>query len=193
LRVRRVLDLQQQVAAAAALPGQPDRLARPDALGYPHVEGLAVERNAHGVAAVHGLQRHRQARAQVAAGRPAMRLLLREPAAALAPEQAFEEIAEAAAGSTAGEDLVEIEIGLPAAMAVTIAAGRRLHLVAGAVAAAAQLVVGGPLLRIAQRLVGLVDRLELLLGTGFLADIRVVLAREPAVRGLDLRVARAGF
>src|SRR3546814_20199359 len=78
-------------------------------------------------------------------------------------------------------------------MAVTVAAGRRLHLVAGSVAAGAQLVVGGALLRVAQRLVGLLDGLELLLRAGFLADIRVVLACQPAVRGLDLGVASTGL
>src|SRR3546814_6710176 len=83
--------------------------------------------------------------------------------AGLAPEQAFEEIAETAARPAAGEDLVEIEAFRRTAMAVTVAAGRRLHLVAGSVAAGAQLVVGGALLRVAQRLVGLVDGLELLL------------------------------
>src|SRR3546814_15226394 len=77
---------------------------------------------------------------------------------------------------------VEIEAFRRTAMAVTVAAGRRLHLVAGSVAAGAQLVVGGALLRVAQRLVGLVDGLELLLRAGFLADIRVVLACQPAVR-----------
>src|SRR3546814_9013815 len=62
LRMRGVFDFQQQVAAARALPGQPDHLPRPDALGHAHVEGLAVEPDADAVAAVYRLQRHRQAR-----------------------------------------------------------------------------------------------------------------------------------
>src|SRR5690606_29848859 len=142
LRVRGVLDLQQQVAAVRTLPGQPDHLPRPDALGHPHVEGLAIEPDADAVAAVHRLQRHRQARAQVGGPVRTARLLLREPAAALAPEQAFEEVAEAAARPATGEDLVEIEAFRRPAAAITVAAGRRLHLVAGTVAAGAQLVVG---------------------------------------------------
>src|SRR5690606_29485347 len=44
-----------------------------------------------------------------------------------------------------------------------------------------------------QRFIGLVDRLELLLGALFLADVRVVFARQPAVGGLDLGLARAGL
>src|SRR5690606_19718453 len=186
---------QQQVAAARALPGQPDHLARADALGHAHVEGLAVEPDADAVAAVHRLQRHRQARAQVGGAMRvrATRLLRVATSAGLAPEQAFEEVAETATRPAAGEDLVEVEAFRRAAMAVAVAAGRRLHLVAGAGAAGAQLVVGRALLWVAQRLVGFVDGLELLLGTGFLADIRMVLARQPPVRRLDLGVARAGL
>src|SRR5690606_32222389 len=67
------------------------------------------------------------------------------------------------------------------------------HLVAGPVTAGAELVVGGALLRIAQRLVGLVDRLELVLGAGFLADVGMVFARQPPVGALDLGLARARF
>src|SRR3546814_4875954 len=133
--MRGVFDSQQQVAAARALPGQPDHLPRPDALGHAHVEGLAVEPDADAVAAVYRLQRHRQARTQVGGAVRAARLLLRvATTAGLAPEQAFEEIAETAARPAAGEDLVEIEAFRRTAMAVTVAAGRRLHLVAGSVA-----------------------------------------------------------
>src|SRR5690606_18942543 len=57
----------------------------------------------------------------------------------------------------------------------------------------AQLVIGLAPGRIAQRLVGLVDRLELVFGAGLLADIGMVLARQPAIGGLDLRFARIGL
>src|SRR5690606_1899711 len=172
------------VAAAGALPGQPDRLARLDALGHAHVEGLAVERHPHGVAAVDGFQRHGQPRAQVAGAlslpRPRSRASMLLGKASAAPEQAFEEVAETAARTAACEDLVEIEAFRAIAMAVAVATGgRRLHLVAGAITTRAQLVVGSTLLRIAQRLVGFVDGLELLLGAGFLADVGMVLARQP--------------
>src|SRR5690606_25027412 len=111
LRVRGILDFQQQVAAARALPGQPDHLARADALGHAHVEGLAVEPDADAVAAVHRLQRHCQAGTQVGGAMRvrATRLLRVAAGAGLAPEQAFEEIAETAARPAAGEDLVEVE------------------------------------------------------------------------------------
>src|SRR5690606_18237990 len=61
------------------------------------------------------------------------------------------------------------------------------------VAAGAQLVVGLAPGGIAQRLVGLVDGLELVLGAGFLADVGMVFAREPAVGGLDLRLSGIGL
>jgi hypothetical protein len=47
------------------------------------------------------------------------------------------------------------------------------------------------LVLVAQHFVGLVDRLELFLGALFLADVGVELAREPAIGGLDLRLAGA--
>src|SRR5690606_24823573 len=69
----------------------------------------------------------------------------------------------------------------------------RRHLVAGTVATSAQLVVGLAPGGIAQRLVGLVDCLELVLGASLLADVGMIFAREPAVRGLDLRLAGVGL
>src|SRR5690606_13121021 len=106
-----------------------------------------------------------------------------------AREQALEEIAEAAAGAAAdvAEDLVEVEAG------AVEAARRRMELLAGAVAARAQLVVGRALLRVAQRLVGLAHGLELLLRVRLLAHVRVVLAGQPAVGRADLGLARAGL
>jgi len=105
-----------------------------------------------------------------------------------APEQAVEEVAEAATRSATGEYFLEVEIAGSAA----IAAGR-LHLVAGPVSTGAQLVVGLALPGIAQRLVSLVDGLELLLGPRLLADIRVEFARQPSISRLDLRLTSIGL
>src|SRR5690606_5683017 len=68
--------------------------------------------------------------------------------------------------------------------------GRRPEVFARPVAARLELVVGGALVLVAQHLVGLVDRLEALLGAGLLADVRMVPARQPAVGALDLALAR---
>src|SRR5690606_30218965 len=188
LRMSLVLDLQQQVAAIVALPGQAYRLAGADALGHTHVQLAAVEVDAHAVAAVDGLQRHRKlgpgipARLRARAGRAT------PSAGTLAREQALEEVAEAAATRAAAhvaEDLLAVEAG------AIEPARRRMELLAGTVAACAQLVVGGALLRIAQGLVGLADGLELLLGVRLLAHVRVVLAGEPAVGRADLGLAGA--
>src|SRR5690606_36890685 len=104
-------------------------------------------------------------------------------------EQAFEEIAEAPARPATGEYLVEIE----AARAGSATEPRRRHLVARAVPPRAQLVVRLAAGRVAQRLVGLVDGLEALLGAGLLAHVRLVLARQAPVGGLDFRVAGVGL
>jgi hypothetical protein len=93
-------------------------------------------------------------------------------------EQRVEEIAEA----TATE--------LPAATFV-VPARRRAEVLSLAEAAGAQLLIGVALARVLQDLVGLVDRLEALLGSRFLADVGVVLAGQPAIGGLDLRIAGA--
>src|SRR5690606_26780858 len=89
----------------------------------------------------------------------------------------------------AAEDLLDIEVG----GAASEAARRRVDLVAGPVAARAQLVVGLAPLRVAQRFIGLVDGLELVLRPRLLADVGVVLAREATVGGLDLGLAGAGL
>jgi hypothetical protein len=102
-----------------------------------------------------------------------------------AAEQRLEEIARvevgaeraAAAEAAARPAAAELEAGIPVR--------RRLELLAG-LPVAAHLVVGGPLLRIPQDLVGLVDLLEALLGVGGLAHVRVVLAGELAVGLLDV-------
>jgi len=58
---------------------------------------------------------------------------------------------------------------------------RTLELVAGPVAAGAQLVVGLAARRVLERLVGFVDRLDFLLGVAFLADVGMVFARKPTI------------
>ncbi len=172
-----------------ALPCQADHLARTDALGHAHVQLLAVDGDAQAVAAVGRFQRDRQLGAGVAVGCVALaaEARARTGTATLAREQAFEEVAEAAVGATTAEYFLEIETAGAAVVR------RHVELLARAIALRAQLVVGCALFRIAQRLVGLVDRLELVFGPGLLADVRVVLACQPAVGGLDLRLARARF
>src|SRR5690606_24959915 len=101
-----------------------------------------------------------------------------------------EEVAEAAAATEVG---LEAEAAIAVAEAGAAEIRRRPEVVAGTIAARLQLVVGGALLLVAQHLVGLVDRLEALLGAGFLADVRVVLARQPAVGALDLALAGRRF
>src|SRR5690606_3119568 len=188
-RMRCVLDLQQQVAALPALARQADHLPRADPARDLDLKRPAVDRDAHRPAAVYGFHGHGQARAGIAArriaeARPAPLLLC------LAAEQAFEEVAEAAVAAPA-EDFFVVEPG--AAAIAAEAARRRMDLVARPVAATAQLVVGLATLGVAKRLVGLVDGLELVLGPGFLADVGVVLARQPPVGGLDLGLAGAGL
>ena len=185
--MRRVFDLEQQVAVRS-LPCQPDRLALADALGNAHVQRFPVHADAHAAAVVDRVERHRQPGARIAPRLRSPAGLLAE--AATAPEQLLEEIAEAAArAAAAGEDLLEVH----AAGLALESARPGLHFVAGPVAACAQLVVGGAFFRIAQRLVGLVDGLEALLRAGLLAHVGMVLARQPAVGRLDLRVAGTGF
>ncbi|VUL59180.1 hypothetical protein PGKDCPLP_00138 [Stenotrophomonas maltophilia] len=174
-----------------ALPGQPDHLAWADALGHAHVQLLAVDGDAQAVAAVGRFQRNRQLGAGVAVGRVALAAEARPRTSAttatLAREQALEEVAEASIGAATAEYFLEVEA------TGTAVVRRYVELLARAIALCAQLVVGRALFRVAQRLVGLVDRLELVFGPGLLADVRVVLACQPAVGGLDLRLARARF
>ena len=106
-----------------------------------------------------------------------------------------------AAAREVGEQVAEIEVlereaagtrtGAGAEPTVaTVAAtpvGWRLELLARAMHA--ELVVGGALLGIAQRRVGLGDFLELALALRILGDVRMVLAREPAIGLLDVGVA----
>ena len=63
--------------------------------------------------------------------------------------------------------------------------GRRAKLLAIA-KISAQLIIGGALVRIAQYLVRLLDLLEFVLRVLFLADVRVILARQLAVGAFHL-------
>src|SRR5690606_41155503 len=135
------------------------------------------------------LQRHRQPGPRIAHAHARASGTRSAPArAGLAAEQAFEEVAEAPARAATGEHVLVIE-----SCRATATEARRRHLVAGTVATSAQLVVGLAPGGIAQRLVGLVDCLELVLGASLLADVGMIFAREPAVRGLDLRLAGVGL
>src|SRR5690348_1578397 len=102
-------------------------------------------------------------------------------------KQRFEEIAEVSAAEATA--IAEFK----AAMLLLRPVRRRAELVATAIAASAQVVIGRALLLVAQYLMGFVDGFELLLGAGFLADVRVILARELAIRGLYLRLVRIGL
>ena len=114
-------------------------------------------------------------------------------------EQPLEEIAEAFAAAHAlleskALPVAATETALSKALACPLAeVRRRAEVLARAIALRAQLIVGDALFLVAKHFVGFVDGLETLLGAGLLADVRVVLAREPAIGGLDLRLARAGL
>src|SRR5690606_37258060 len=97
-----------------------------------------------------------------------------------------------AVAAAAAEDLLVVE-ARPAAVAAAEAPRRWVDVVTRPVAAAAQLVVGLAAPGVAKRFVGLVDRLELVLGTGLLADVGMVFACKTPVGGLDLGVAGTGF
>src|SRR6185312_1349478 len=84
------------------------------------------------------------------------------------------------------------QVLLPAGAEAVEPVGRRPEVLPGT-EARAEAVVGGALFLVAQRLVGLGDFLELLLGVRFLRDVGVVLARELAVRLLDVVFARGAL
>src|SRR6185437_1136988 len=100
-----------------------------------------------------------------------------------------EEIAEAAGIATGAAEIAELE----SARCLLLPARRRPEIVARVIAARAHVVVSRALLLVVQDLIGLAEGLELVLGAGFLVLVRVVLARELAVRRLDLVVAGALF
>jgi len=94
-----------------------------------------------------------------------------------AAEQAFEEIAEVAVADVAK------------ALALPLPARGRTKLLPLPIATGTQLVVGTPLLGVLEHLVRFVDRFEFLLGAGLLVLVRVVFARQLAIRRLDLGFA----
>src|SRR5579863_7513470 len=75
--------------------------------------------------------------------------------------------------------------GAPAELEAARPIGRRPELLTG-LPVAAQLIVGGTLLRVLQDLVGFLHFLELLLGILLLADVRMVFAGKTAVGLLDV-------
>src|SRR5690606_37844914 len=94
--------------------------------------------------------------------------------------------AASAAAPEAREQVGEVDV-LERVAGIREPAGpsrRRPELLAGT--DLSELVVGGTLLRVLERAVGLRDLLELLLGVGLLGDIGMVLAREPAIGLGDL-------
>ena len=101
----------------------------------------------------------------------------RVPSLPHAPEQLGEEVGEVPGVGAPKPRAREFEAGIPIR--------RRSKLLAGRMPGAER-VVGGTLLGVGQHRVRLVDFLHPQLGVGFLADVRVVLARQPAKRLLDL-------
>src|SRR6185437_9489649 len=176
------------VAAGMALPRQPDHLSRLDAGGNLHLQhallAAAIVQGQPGAPPVErGLQVDLHPRLHVLSASRAWLAALLAMTAGGAAEQALEEIAEVAAA------LAEVEM-----LALSLApARRRPELLAAAVAAGAQLVVGAALLGVQQHLLRLVGGLELLLGARFLVLVRVILARQLAIGGLDLRLAGLGL
>ena len=110
--------------------------------------------------------------------------------------EAFAATAQAAQAAEQGiEEVAEIRLlASPAAAAAGAGAGaKRSPLPArwwpkflSCLPVAAQLIIGGAFFGIAQHFMGLGDFLEALFGMGFLADVRVILARQPAISLLDL-------
>src|SRR6185312_15837245 len=188
-RIIAYADFQQQVALGTtghtrlALSRQPDDLTGLDAGGNLHLQhALATGRILHGQSRATAIERRLQLdlhrRLHIAT---TVRARLATRAGGAPPtEQAFEEIAEIAAG------VVET-------VALVLPARRWPELLAAAVAAGTQLVVGAALLRIHQHFLCLVGGLEFLLGTRFLVLVRVVFARQLPIRRLDLGLGRVGL
>src|SRR5260370_3675765 len=100
--------------------------------------------------------------------------------AALAGKVGIEEVAEIAeAGGLAGA---------PAGLRLVLAG--ELLTALDPLPVGAKLVVLRPLLGIAEYLVGFVDQFEAVGGLGVLVDVRMELASQPTVRGLDLLLGR---
>src|SRR4029079_1660197 len=160
------------------------RNARGDLLPHAaHAAILAVFRN-HELeidlrAAVRILERELHAQLVVLAGNAHARAGTRATATA----QALEEIGQVEVlerESAAGPSRVELPLPI-----------RRRAKVLPRLESGAELVVGRALLRILERLVGLGDLLEFILGARLLVHVRMVLLRELPVRLLDVVRARA--
>src|SRR5690606_35087269 len=202
-RIRPEVHLEQQIARLAladprtALPAEAHYLAFLEPLGDLHVEGARLEhdtarvvhfrrpqRDLPGGSAVHVLQVDQDPGVMVLAARVARTAPeaagARSCAAAHAPEQLCEEIAEVAVVARPGARRAptrELEAGIPVRWRTEILPG---------LIALAQLVVGRALFGIRQDRVGLVDLLHARVRIGLLGYVRVVLARELAERLLDL-------
>ena len=135
-------------------PCPPSRITCPGlhALGHAHVQRLAVDADAHAVAAVDRFQRHRQLGARVASRWRAR--AVRTPAARRRPNISSKKSLKPPPAPPPAKISSKSK---PSAPPLAEAARRRMDFVAGPIATRAQLVVGRALLRIAQRLVGLVD------------------------------------
>ncbi|CPJ87396.1 Uncharacterised protein [Bordetella pertussis] len=103
-------------------------------------------------------------------------ILLRGAAARLAAEQRREEIAELLVALAIAR-VVELEALVPAWRRLESAVGRH---------AGGQVVVGLPLLLVAQHVVGFVDVAHARFRVAFLADVRMVFARQLAIGAPDL-------
>src|SRR6266550_2988058 len=101
-------------------------------------------------------------------------------AAALARKEGIEEVAEIAiAGGLAG--------ALPG---LRLVLARKLLLAFDPFPVGAELFVLRALLRVAEHFVGFVDQLEAVGSLGILVDVRVILASQPAIGGLDFFLRR---
>ena len=101
-------------------------------------------------------------------------------AATLARKVGVEEVAEIAeSGGLAGA---------PAGLRLVLAS--KLLLALDPLPVGAELIILRPFLGIAEHFVGLVDQLEAVRSLGVFVDVRVILARQPAVGGLDLLLGR---
>src|SRR5215831_1141257 len=174
------------VYARPALAGHAQPLAVGGALRHPHADGLrdavdlAVgghlrggELEAHFSAAVDLLEREMR-RDLVVLPRHRKCAAAGAPAAPGPAAEALEELGEI-------DEVIEVPFLEPE---LALPPRGRAELLARPVAT--ELIVRRTLLGVGERLVGLVDLLESLLGVLFLRDVRVVLARELPVRLLDV-------
>ena len=163
-----------QIPAALALTGQTDALPGPNSGRNGNFQRALADAYFLFTAGEGTLQRYCQTDT-AACGR-------RSRPATATSEQGFEEIAE----SCIAAHLVEIE--LESAVSET---GWRPEIFAGTVTAGFELIILGAFVFVLEHLISLVDRLEALLGSGLLADIRMVFAGKTPVGGFDFSLAGA--